>query len=640
MTSQALSRRDFLRSLGTTALAGLAAPALSATASDRPNFLFLFTDDQTFQSIHALNNPEVKTPNLDRLAERGVVFTHSFNQGSWSGAVCICSRAMLNTGQYLYHAQKALGQAPLWGETLTKAGYETFLTGKWHNGNATALRSFTHGKSVGAGMYGAKNAYNRPAEDETYGEWAADPKQGGHWQPNVWDIEQAEDGTKKAGKRYRVQKHSSELYADNAIEFLQNTAPKSQKPFFMYVSFNAPHDPRQAPREFLDLYDPQKLKIPANYLPEHPFDQGDHRIRDEKLAPFPRTKHAVQVHRAEYYAIISHFDAQIGRILEALKASGKEDSTYIIFSSDHGLAVGQHGLMGKQSQYDHSIRMPLMISGPGLPAGRSTSRMVYLHSMFATTCQLAGVPVPGTVEFPSLVPLLRGRDVALHKEIFGSYKHFQRMIRTERWKLITYPVAKETQLFDLRNDPDERIDLAESPEHAARVTELTTQLKALQKQVGDTLDLDNPQTYKPVRNVGQPVTADAKGIFHLTPKAARTTGRLTYQPKRNNLGAWLSEKDTPIWALKKVPAGKYAVRFAYGCVKAEVPFTIEIGKQKLQGKTTNTGGLKTYQWFETGSVDLPQGDITCLVRPGKLNGPFANFRGIQLVPVRRNRAAQ
>ena len=626
-----LCRRDFLRRLGATALAGLTAPRVSAAPDARPNFLFLLADDQTFRSIGALNNPEVKTPNLDRLARRGIVFTHCFNQGSWSGAVCICSRAMLNTGQYLYHAQRGIDAAPLWGETFTKAGYETFLTGKWHNGAATALRSFKHGRAVGAGMYAAKDAYDRPAQDEEYGDWATDTEKGGHWRPKVWDFARKEDGTNAAGKPYEVHKHTSELYADKAIDFLRGTAPKDDSPFFLYVAFNAPHDPRQSPREFLDLYAPARIRIPANFLPEHPFDQGDSRIRDEKLAPFPRTPEAVQVHRGEYYAIISHFDAQVGRILDALATSGRERNTYIIFSADHGLAVGQHGLMGKQNQYEHSIRMPLLVAGPGIRPGTSTDRLVYLHSLFATTCELANVPVPETVEFPSLVPLLRGGDSGPHREIFGSYRHFQRMIRTERWKLILYPVAREVQLFDLQNDPDERTDLAELPEHAARVRGLKGRLRDLQREVGDTLDLDNPVA---PGNPGQPVAADTDGTFRLAPKAARTTGRLAYQPDRDNLGGWFSEKDIPAWKLLAVPPGTYRVRFAYGCVKPGVSYTVEAGDAAVSGRTAATGGMKTYRWFELGTLQLPGGETEVRVRPGRLAAPFVNLRGLELVPAR------
>ena len=205
--------------------------AAGRAAKKRPNFLFLFADDQTFRSIGGLNNPEVKTPNLDRLAARGTVFTHAFNQGSWTGAVCVASRAMLITGQYLFHAQKSVGrkETPLWGSVMGEAGYDTFLTGKWHNGKATAIRSFQCGRAIGAGMYASDKvmAYNRPRPGDDWTPY--ETKWKGHWTPTVWDIETGPDG-KRAGKPYQVHKHTSQLYADEAIAYMQQHAKSgSQK---------------------------------------------------------------------------------------------------------------------------------------------------------------------------------------------------------------------------------------------------------------------------------------------------------------------------------------------------------------------------------------------------------------------------
>ncbi len=463
---------------------------------NHPNFLFLFADDQSFETIQHLNNSEIKTPSLDRLVAQGFAFTHCFNQGAWGGAVCVASRAMLNTGQYMFAAREGIRSNPLWGETFTNAGYETFLTGKWHNGDASALKSFKHAKSIGKGMYETMHpihkwnpGYGRPtAKNNSWNAW--DPIFTGHWRPKVKDIIYDEKGAKKIGPEYIVSQHTSELFADNAIHFLQHTMKSSEKPFFMYVSFNAPHDPRQSPKEFVDLYPSETIQIPKNYLPEHPFDQGDHKLRDENLAPFPRTKHQVQVHRSEYYAIITHMDHQIGRILEALDHSGKADNTYIIFSSDHGLAVGHHGLMGKQNQYDHSIRMPLIISGPGINPGGKSDALVYLQSLFATTCELAGIEIPSTVDFPSLNGLIQGATDEVHEAIFGNYRHFQRMVRTKDHKLIMYPHIGHRQLFDLNKDPLELENLVENPQYENIYRELFAKLQTLQNEVGDTLQLN------------------------------------------------------------------------------------------------------------------------------------------------------
>lgn len=480
-----MKRRDFLNALGCGTAASMMPQFASATKSRKPNFLFLFTDDQTFRSIGSLNNPAVKTPNIDRLVKNGVTFTHTFNQGSWTGAVCVASRSMLNTGRFIYHAREDIGDAgkkiepkvPLWGETLGAAGYDTFFTGKWHNGDLALQKSFKHIGPYGGGMLTSTpvdgEAYDRPAPGNTWSPY--DKTQKGHWR------EQA-DGTII---------HSSKEWGDAAIGYLNERGSKIDDPFFMYVAFHAPHDPRQSPKEYIDMYPLDEIEIPPNYLPEHPFDQGErYTLRDEKLAPFPRSEYAIKVHLQEYYAIISHADAQIGRILDALEQSGKADNTIIIFSADHGLAMGQHGLMGKQNQYDCSVRMPYIFCGPGIEKGKTIDSLVYLHSAYATTCDQAGIPIPNTVEFPSLLPLLQGKKERVHNAIFGSYVNFQRMARTERYKLIRYPKVNQVQLFDLQNDPWEKTNLAGDPKYVTEIAFLDKHLRKLQAMVGDQLVLD------------------------------------------------------------------------------------------------------------------------------------------------------
>ncbi|SHE65735.1 Arylsulfatase A [Mariniphaga anaerophila] len=478
------------------------------TNAQQPNFLFILTDDQTYNAIHAMGNGDIKTPNMDRLVEEGVTFTNSFNQGSWSGAVCLASRCMLNTGQSVFRAAHNFSylpnwgrvegektSVPLWGEVLRENGYETFLSGKWHLSDTAVLNSFDFAHAIGEGMYETfdKNGDNQPgyhrekADDTPWRPWS--PEFTGQWTPHVKDILYDENGQKKISATYTVQEHTSELYADNAINYLQTRAKSSDKPFFMYVAFNAPHDPRQSPKEFVDMYPPATITIPQNYLPEHPFDQGDSKIRDEQIAPFPRSKDAVQLHLSEYYAIITHADREIGRILKALKESGKGGNTYVILTSDHGLAVGQHGLMGKQNQYDHSVRMPLVIAGPGLKPGKKVEEMVYMQSMFATTCDLAGIKIPETVDFKSLKPLMTMEQAKGEDYILGAYKDLQRMVRSQKFKLIVYPKVGKIQLFDVANDPLEMNDLANEPTFRSVKKKLITKLKKQQKEMGDPLDL-------------------------------------------------------------------------------------------------------------------------------------------------------
>jgi arylsulfatase A-like enzyme len=273
---------------------------------------------------------------------------------------------------------------------------------------------------------------------------------------------------------------------------LLHKIPKLNQPCLVYIGFNSPHDPRQAPKEFVDRFPADKIEIPPNYLPMFPFDNGFLRGRDEQLAPFPRTRAAVQLHRSEYYAHIAYMDSQIGRLLAALERSGKADNTYVIFTSDHGLAVGQHGLMGKQSVFDHSIRIPWIITGPGVPKGKKVDELVYQHSTFATTCELAGIPAPQTVEFPSFADLIKGPGGAKHDAIFSRYQNFQRAVRTHEHKLIVYPQVRKVQLFDMQKDPWEVADLAQ--EHSMRAVRehLMQRLQLFQKELGDTLDLAHP----------------------------------------------------------------------------------------------------------------------------------------------------
>lgn len=284
--------------------------------------------------------------------------------------------------------------------------------------------------------------------------------------------------------RYKANKHTSELYADSAIKFLEGQVVKSKKPFFMYVAFNAPHDPRQAPKRFVDMYPTDKIKLPPNFLPEHPFNQGHNKIRDEILAPFPRTPEQVKVHIQEYFAIISHMDEQVGRILDALEKSGKAQNTYIIFTADHGLACGQHGLMGKQNQYECSVRAPLIFTGPNIPKNKKVDNMAYISCVYPTTCELAGIEIPKTVETKSLAGLLHGDKKGGYDTIFGSYFNMQKMVKTKDYKLIEYNVESEThtQLFDMRNDLWEMKNLANDKKYAKEVETMRAKFTDGKKQ--------------------------------------------------------------------------------------------------------------------------------------------------------------
>jgi arylsulfatase A-like enzyme len=445
---------------------------------ESPNILFILADDQCYQTIHALGNPEIKTPTLDELATRGTVFTTAYNMGGWHGAICVASRTMFNTGRFLWRANKLETQldklaarGELWSKEMEKLGYETYMTGKWHV-NINPPEIFHHVGSVRGGMPGqVPEMYNRPLDKNDW-EWTPwDTIFGGFW----------EGGT-----------HWSEVVANETMDFLDQ-ASGSNQPFFMYVAFNAPHDPRQSPREYVDMYPLENISVPENFLPEYPYkdDIGcSASLRDEKLAPFPRTEYSVKVHRQEYYAIISHMDEQIGRILDHLEETGQADNTYIFFSADHGLAVGQHGLIGKQNMYDHSLRPPMIIVGPDIPKGKKQEMAVYLQDIMPTVLEYAGGEVPGYVEFNSLKAFIDGgKFESYYPEVYGAYMDLQRMIRVDDYKLIVYPYAGVRRLFNLADDPDENEDLAALPENSDRIHTMFNKLTQLQLEMGDTLDL-------------------------------------------------------------------------------------------------------------------------------------------------------
>jgi arylsulfatase A-like enzyme len=475
--------KRFFRSFSTVGPV-LAAALLLTTAcrgpqtAKRPNVLFLLADDQRADTIAALGNLHIQTPNLDRLVRQGTVCTRAYCMGAMQGEVCVPSRAMIMSGRSLFRAHTDLKDQDTWPEAFGKAGYRTFMTGKWHNEGESARRSFEVGRAVFFGGMG--NPYRLPVEDfDSHGFTNKRP----------------------SGK------HAAELFADTAIDFLKEQT--GDRPFLCYVAFTTPHDPRVVPKEYHEHYNADQPPLPPNYLPVHPFNNGDPIGRDERLAPWPRTPEVVRQHLADYYASITFLDAQVGRILEALKESGQAENTLVVYSSDHGLAIGSHGLFGKQNLYDHSMHSPLLFIGPGIPYGKQVDALCYLLDIFPTLGDLAGVRGPDGSEGVSLAPVLTGKGPGPRSSIFTAYKDVQRAVRDDRWKLIVYPKINKVQLFDLddgmatkknasgkdRPDPAETHDLSVDSDHAGEVQRLTDLLKDWQQQLGDTLPLtsDRPE---------------------------------------------------------------------------------------------------------------------------------------------------
>lgn len=418
----------------------------------RWNVLFLFADDMRADSIAALGNPVVKTPHLDSLVQRGRVFTNVYCLGGNSPAVCTPSRNMLLSGKAYFRwkdfrppkGQRGLlapGEGMNFPVSLKQAGYLTYHHGKKQN-TAPLIESCFE--------------INKYLKDD-----------------------QAE----------RLSGEPGQEIVDDAIRFLHERP--QDRPFFMYLAFANPHDPRVAAPAYYRQYQRAQIPLMKNYRPLHPFDNGEMSIRDERLSPWPRTEDEIRRTLHEYYATITGLDYHIGRLLRALEELQLTDRTLVIFSADQGIAVGSHGLLGKQNLYEAAMKCPLVMAGPGIVPGKSAA-LVYLFDIYPTVCDLVGAEYPADLDGRSFQAVLKGEQASFRDGIFLSYRDVQRAYRDARWKIIRYPQVDVTQLFDLQEDPDELHDLASDPAHQTRIADMLKRLSEWQQHFGDEQPLTVP----------------------------------------------------------------------------------------------------------------------------------------------------
>ncbi len=450
----------------------------------KPNVLFLLADDMRYDTIHAMGNDAIITPNLDSIFQSGTAFTNSYIPGGTCAAICMPSRAMINTGRGLYglndNGSYIPGEHITLGETFQKNGYDTFGVGKWHNGFESFARSFSCGSEIFfGGMYD-------------------------HWKVPVYDYDDTGEyvntynDVMNPGYNNNIMpvranhvtwgKHSTDLFADAACNWIRDR--ESDDPFYMYVAYMAPHDPRTVPQEFFDMYRVEDIEVPENFAGEHPFDYGQKNVRDERLEEYPRKPEAIQKHIRDYYAMITHLDASIGRILDALKEKGLFEDTIILFTADNGLSLGQHGLMGKASLYEHDIKLPLAISGPDIPKNRKVDERIFLSDIYPTLCEYAGASVPDSVKGVSFKPLIDGAKNTLHESMYYTFKDKVRGLREGDFKLLLYrsprlPSGERIQLFNVKEDPFEMTDLSEQTEMKPIISKMMASLKAQAETNGD-----------------------------------------------------------------------------------------------------------------------------------------------------------
>ena len=488
--TESMNRREALRCLlGAGAVAGLplaslARPPAAAGGALRqrgaPNVLFIMTDDQRQDAMSAYGNAILKTPNMDRIGAGGTRFTEAFVTNS----LCAPSRASFLTGLWSHaHGVTTNGGGPqhynqqgiaeshvTWVELLRQAGYHTGLVGKWH------LRS-------------------RPTG---FDEWVIFPNQGIYQDPDMI-----------AGDTHlRLRGHADDVVGDQALEFLR-VRPKD-RPFCLLYQFKSPHRAWQPAARFASAFDDVDVPLPRTF--EDRLDAAALRNAELALADMPdfrnhgvrpdlpvaeRKRRNLEHLVRNYYRVLLSVDENVGRVLDWLDANGLADDTVVVYTSDNGFFLGEHGLFDKRLMYEPSIKVPLLVRYPArLPAGRvDRAHMALKVDVAPTLLELAGVPVPARMQGRSLVPLLAGKRVPWRSSFFYEYFEYpaehcvrkHRGIRTERWKLLHFwEQPEEYELFDLQADPDETRNLAGEPRHRATLERLTTQLAALRRELGDT----------------------------------------------------------------------------------------------------------------------------------------------------------
>lgn len=468
----------------------------AADKKQRPNILFVIVDDQSPFDLQVYNpDSALETSTIDRLAAEGMVFDGAYHMGSWSGAVCTPSRHMVMSGRTVWHLpqKRNRGKHPkqglvpddlpqyTMGAVFNKAGFDTMRTCKRGNSYPAANEQFTV----------VKDATKRGGTDETGSPW----------------------------------------HAEQVLNYLNEREQQADEdPFLIYFGFSHPHDTRDGKPELLAKYgavnhtdksslppaNDKQPELPPNYLEEHPFHHGHPNLRDEVAVSGVWERRDEQTIRNELgreFACSENIDIQLDRVLKRLEEMGELDNTYIFYTSDHGMAIGRHGLQGKQNLYEHTWRVPFIVKGPGIEAGSRVQGNIYLLDVLPTLCDLAGIDIPHTAEGISFAPILRGKKQTSRDVLYGVYcggtKPGMRSVKKGDWKLIKYDVldgkVQETQLFNIAENPHEYLpehsrknpmetNLADNPKFAKQRKELEALLLSEMKRLDDPYRLwDQPQ---------------------------------------------------------------------------------------------------------------------------------------------------
>lgn len=421
----------------------------------KTNIILIMTDDQTVNTINECGNSQIITPNLDRLCQQGMTFTNCHICGGTSGAVSMPSRAVTHTSKNLFALEDAgwsiPDDHPLLGETLRNAGYQTFFTGKWHNGPEAFKRSFTSGDNIFFG--GMWDHYNVPMNKfDPSGKYD-------NYVKTVVNFFNSNETLTMRGNKFNPGVHSTDVVTTSALNFLDSY--DDEAPFFLNMAYLAPHDPRVVPQKYLDMYSDAQLDLPNNYCDKHLFLYGQENERDEKIAPKPLNEQWCLGELKSYYAMITHLDDEIGRVLNKLDECGMTEETLVIFTSDNGLSLSAHGLMGKQSLYDEALRVPMIIRGPGIAPATKNENFVLLQDIFPTIVEYLGIDSP-KLDGISFAKSLVQEAPETREVLYLAFTNLIRGVKTKDYKLIKYRPTQGVeinQLFNLKTDPLEKHDL-------------------------------------------------------------------------------------------------------------------------------------------------------------------------------------